>query len=204
MKALALHTRVLMGGIIVLLCIYTMAMGVGPIVQRFLTLGGDGGSRIDIWRDSLPIIVDHPLGIGLGNYENVFQVYNRSFASEKTVMHAHNDYLQLLIETGWIGFLAIMSGFFIFLAKSARRIKRLDFRKDPLRFYLAVGAFSGLISISVHGLFDFNLQIPANCLYFVVLMAVLSACTRSHRTIGRQHRRSNQSNCRQFSLPPGH
>ena len=183
MKALALQTRVLMGGIIVLLCIYTMTIGVGPIVQRFLTLGADSGSRMDIWRDSLPIINDHPLGIGLGNYENVFQVYNQSLTSDKTVIHAHNDYLQLLIETGWIGFFAIMSGFFIFLGKSARRIKQLDFRRDPLRFYLAVGAFSGLISMSVHALFDFNLQIPANCLYFVVLMAILSACTRPRKTI---------------------
>jgi O-antigen ligase len=162
MKALALQTRVLMGGIIVLLCIYAMTIGVGPIVQRFLSLGADSGSRMDIWRDSLPIINDHPLGIGLGNYENVFHVYNQSLTSDKTVIHAHNDYLQLLIETGWIGFFAIMIGFFIFLGKSARRIKKLDFRKDPLRFYLAVGAFSGLISMSVHCLFDFNLQIPAN------------------------------------------
>jgi hypothetical protein len=67
----------------------------------------------------------------------------------------------------------------------ARRIKQLDFQRDPLRFFLAVGAFSGLISMTVHGLFDFNLQIPANCLYFVVLMAVLSACTAT----GGFHRR---------------
>ena len=183
MKAMALNTRVLLGGIIVLLCIYTMTIGVGPILQRFLTLGADSGSRMDIWRDSLPIINDHPLGIGLGNYENVFHVYNQSLTSDKTVIHAHNDYLQLLIERGWIGFFAIMIGFFIFLGKRAQRIKKLDFRKDPLRFYLAVGAFSGLISMSVHCLFDFNLQIPANCLYFVVLMAILSACTQQGRTV---------------------
>ena len=178
MKAVAKQTRVLLGGIIVLMCIYTMTIGIGPIMQRFLNIRGDGSSRIDIWRDSLPIIKDHPMGIGLQNYENVFAVYNQSSTSDKTVVYAHNDYLQILIETGWIGFFAIVGGFLIFLGKSARRIKRLDFRKDPLRFYLAVGAFSGLISITVHSMFDFNLQIPANCLYFVVLMAVLSACTR--------------------------
>jgi O-antigen ligase len=181
-KAVAMQTRMLPVAIIVLMCIYTMTIGVGPIMQRFLTLGADIGSRRDIWRDSLPIIKDHPLGIGLGNYENVFQVYNQSLTSDKTVMHAHNDYLQLLVETGWIGFMALMSAFSIFLGKSARRIKKLDFKRDPLFFYLAVGAFSGLISMAVHSLFDFNLQIPANCVYFVVLMAILSACTRTHRT----------------------
>ena len=183
MRAVAKHTRVLLGGIAVLLLIYMTTIGIEPIMKRFLAIRGDGSSRMDIWRDSLPIVRDYPLGIGLGNYENVFAVYNRSLTSDKTVIYAHNDYLQLLIETGGVGFLAIISGFFIFLRKSARRIKQLDFRRDPLRFYLAVGAFSGLISISIHSLFDFNLQIPANCLYFVVLMAVLSACTHPYRRL---------------------
>jgi hypothetical protein len=69
----------------------------------------------------------------------------------------------------------------------ARRIKQLDVQRDPLRFFLAVGAFSGLISMTVHSLFDFNLQIPANCLYFVVLMAVLSACTPTGRISNRRY-----------------
>jgi len=178
LKDAALQSRFLLGGIIVLVCIYAMTIGVGPILDRFLIIAGDGHSRMDIWRDSLPIIKSHPLGIGLGNYENVFAVYNRSFISGKTVTHAHNDYLQLLIETGWIGLFAAVGGFFIFLGKSAGRIRRLDFHGDPLRFYLAAGAFSGLISMAVHSLFDFNMQIPSNCLYFVVLLAVLSVCTQ--------------------------
>jgi hypothetical protein len=48
--------------------------------------------------------------------------------------------------------------------------------KDPMRFFLAVGAFSGLVSLAFHSFFDFNLQIPANCVYFVTLMAILCAC----------------------------
>jgi O-antigen ligase len=178
MRTVARQTRLLLGGIVLLLCVYTMTIGFGPVMSRFLSLGSDGNSRLEIWRDSLPIINDHPLGIGLRNYENVFAVYNRSFTSEQTVAHAHNDYLQMLIETGWIGFAAIIGSFLIFIGKSARRIRQIDVRRDSRQFFLAVGAFSGLISMSVHSLFDFNLQIPANCLYFVVLMAVLSACTR--------------------------
>jgi O-antigen ligase len=178
MKDAGLQNRFLFGGITVLMCVYTITIGVEPILDRFLIIGDASYSRLDIWRDSLPIIKNHPLGIGLGNYENVFAVYNQSFIAGKTVTHAHNDYLQLLIETGWVGFLAAVSGFFVFLGKSAGRIKRLDFRRNPLRFYLAIGAFSGLISMAAHSIFDFNLQIPANCMYFVVLLAVLSACTQ--------------------------
>jgi O-antigen ligase len=175
-RRIALHTRLMTGGIVVVLSIYCLTIGVGPIFERFLIID-DRNSRIDIWEDSLAIIKDHPLGIGLSNYENVFQVYNQSSAYDKKVRYAHNDYLQLLIETGWIGFFCLIGGFIFFIGKNFLLIRRLDDKCDPMRFFLAVGAFSGIISLTFHSFFDFNLQIPANCLYFVVLMAILSSCT---------------------------
>ena len=175
-KRIALHTRLMTGGIVVVLSIYCLTIGVGPIFERFLFID-DRNSRIHIWKDSLSIIEDHPLGVGLNNYENVFQVYNQYSTSDKKVRYAHNDYLQLLIETGWIGFFCLIGGFIFFIGKSFLLIRRLDVRCDPMRFFLAVGAFSGIISLAFHSFFDFNLQIPANCLYFVVLMAILSSCT---------------------------
>jgi O-antigen ligase len=174
-RRIALHTRLLMGGIVFVLSIYCLTIGVGPTFERFLLID-ERNSRIDIWEDSLAIIEDHPLGIGLRNYENVFQVYNQHSTSDNVVKYAHNDYLQFLIETGWVGFFCLTGGFVYFIGKSFRLIRRLDDRGDPMRFFLAVGAFSGIISMAFHSLFDFNLQMPANCLYFVVLMAILSSC----------------------------
>ena len=182
LKAIAKQTRFLLGGIFVLLSVYMITIGIGPIVERFLSLRGGGLNRMDIWQDSLEMVKDHPTGIGLANYETVFTLYNKAAATNQTVVYAHNDYLQLLIEAGWVGFACLLGGFFIFMWKSACGIGKLDVRRDPLRFYLAVGAFSGLISMAVHGLFDFNFQIPANVLYFVVLAAILSACTAAGQT----------------------
>jgi hypothetical protein len=70
----------------------------------------------------------------------------------------------------------MLAGFLIFMWKSAYRIKHMNPHKDPMRFFLATGAFSGLVSLAFHSFFDFNLQIPANCVYFVTLMAILYAC----------------------------
>jgi len=181
MRTFARHSRILLGGIVVLVCLYAFSIGVTPILERFLAIRGDASSRMEIWQDSLAMVTDHPMGIGLRNFENVFKLYNHSMITDKSVVFAHNDYLQLLIESGWIGFLALGGAFLVFLGKRARQIRRYDYRRDPFRFYLAVGAFSGLISIAVHSLFDFNMQIPANCLYFVVLMAILNACTSNAR-----------------------
>ena len=176
-KGMFRYTWPLLVGIVGMLVVYSLTIGVGPITERFFTLS-DGDSRLDFWRDSLPIIIDHPLGIGLRNYEKVFPVYNVSMLADKRLEYAHNDYLQLLIEAGWIGFTAVLTGFLIFMWKSAYRIKHMNPHKDPMRFFLAAGAFSGLVSLAFHSFFDFNLQIPANCVYFVTLMAILYNCTR--------------------------
>jgi len=193
-RRITLPTRFLMGGIVIVLSIYCMIIGVDSIFERFLLID-DANSRIDIWRDSLSILKEHPLGIGLRNYETVFKVYNQNFASDRTVTYAHNDYLQLLIETGWIGFVSLIGGFVFFIGKSYSRIRRLDGKDDPMRFFLAIGAFSGIISLVFHSFFDFNLQIPANCLYFVALMAILSSCTehvkRSQRFANKTMKKTN-------------
>jgi O-antigen ligase len=166
----------IMGGAMVgLILLYGFKIGFDPIIERFLKIGEDN-SRLDIWRDSLVIVKDHPLGIGLGNFKHVYPVYNVSRISDIRFLYAHNDYLQLLVEAGIPGFLALVSGFFIFLGKSFKKVKQMKTHHDPLRFFLAVGALSGLVSLAFHSFFDFNLHMPANLIYFVTLIAIVHTC----------------------------
>jgi len=167
---------VIIGAIVVLITYYSFQIGVDPIIERFLIISGNI-SRLDLWHNSLVILKDHPLGIGLGTFKLVYPVYNVSTISDKVARYAHNDYLQLLVEAGWVGFLALVGGFAIFMMKSIRKVKKLHIPDDPLRFFLAVGALSGLVSMAFHSFFDFNLQMPANCVYFVTLIAIVHICT---------------------------
>ena len=41
-----------------------------------------------------------------------------------------------------------------------------------------MGALSGMTAMIFHSFFDFNLQMPANTVYFVMLMAIVTVCTR--------------------------
>jgi len=106
----------------------------------------------------------------------VFPVYRVTTHGDVFYKYAHNDYLQLLIETGWPGFLALVAAFYIFLAKSGKKIVQLSPQRDPFSFFVGIGAFSGLISIAFHSFFDFNLHIPANCVYFVTLISIVYLC----------------------------
>jgi O-antigen ligase len=174
-RRLPLSFWIISGAVAGLIILYGFKIGFDPIIQRFMLIG-EGDSRLSIWRDSLVIVKDHPLGIGLGNFRLVLPVYNVSNISDTRFLYAHNDYLHLLVEAGIPGFLALVSGFFIFLGKSFKKVKQMKLHHDPLRFFLAVGALSGLVSLAFHSFFDFNLHMPANLIYFVTLMAIVHSC----------------------------
>ena len=161
--------------IVGMVAFYSLKIGIDPVLERFLRIGKET-SRIDIWRDSMAIIKDHPFGIGLAAFKQVFPVYNVSNFSDVRYIYLHNDYLQLLMETGWIGFLALVGGFYIFLIKSIFKIRYMRLQSDPMRFFLSIGALSGLGSIAFHSFFDFNLHMPANCIYFVMLIGIVYNC----------------------------
>jgi O-antigen ligase len=161
--------------IIGMVAFYSLKIGIDPVLERFLQISKDT-SRLDIWRDSLVMIKDHPLGIGLAASREVFPVYNASNFSDVQFIYLHNDYLQLLAEAGWLGFGALVGGFYIFLITCFLKVKHMSLQADPLRFFLSVGALSGLVSIAFHSFFDFNLHMPAICVYFVMLMGMVYNC----------------------------
>ena len=161
--------------IVGMVAFYSLKIGIDPVLERFLRISKDT-SRLDIWRDSLVMIKDHPLGIGLAASREVFPVYNTTNFSNVRFLYLHNDYLQLLAEAGWIGFGALVAGFFVFLTRSLFKIRCMRLQADPLRFFLAVGALSGLVSMAFHSFFDFNLQMTANGVYFVMLMGIVYNC----------------------------
>ncbi len=161
--------------IIGMVSFYSLKIGIDPVLERFLRIGKDT-SRLDVWNDSLSMIKDHPFGIGLESLKQVFPVYNVSNFMDVQYTYLHNDYLQLLAETGWIGFTALVGGFYIFLVKSVFKIRHMRLQSDPLKYFLSIGALSGLVSIAFHSFFDFNLHMPANCVYFVMLIGIVYNC----------------------------
>jgi O-antigen ligase len=172
--------------IIGMVSFYSIKIGIDPVLERFLRIGKET-TRLDIWRDSLAMIKDHPLGIGLAAFKQVFPVYNVSNFTDVRYIYLHSDYLQLLVEAGWIGFTALVGGFYTFLVKSVFKIRHMRLQSDPLRFFLSIGALSGLVSIAFHSFFDFNLHMPANCVYFVMLIGIVYNCAwrsiKPHREI---------------------
>jgi O-antigen ligase len=123
-------------------------------------------------------------GSGLGTFREGFAAFTPPGSTARW-HRAHNDYLQLFWETGAIGFSLFLVGTVVF----ARRYwwPALRSREHPLDV-IRIGAAVSLMSIAVHSLIDFNLQIGSNGFLFALLAGLLAALTRSIETSGSDSR----------------
>lgn len=137
-----------------------------------------GGIRLSIDRDTLGMFAQKPiLGWGLGTFPVVYPQF-RSFYTNFFINEAHNDYLQLLSETGLAGF-AIMLWFIVALYR--RALRKIENWNSEVTGALTLACLLGVTGILVHSLFDFNLQIPANAAFFYVYCGVAAAPPLLHR-----------------------
>jgi tetratricopeptide (TPR) repeat protein len=125
--------------------------------------------RMAVWKDSVPMISDFPLfGVGLGAWPEHFLHYKSGPWSPRFFREAHNDYLEVLAETGFIGF-GLLAAFFFGAGKRLVRGLRESSSKNLPLLAATLAALGGM---ALHSWLDFSLQIPANAFLFTVLLAL--------------------------------
>lgn len=172
-------------------------VGNGRLLDRVGDLQ-DGG-RLAIARDSLRMFARHPVtGWGLHVFPTAYPQF-RTIYTNLFVNEAHNDYLQLLVETGIVGF-SLMLWFVIALYRQGAR--RLRHWRANAASTTRVAALVGCTGILVHSALDFNLHIPANAALFYVLCAVVTTRltpTSSSRTTSGEVRAAKRTPLRRRS-----
>jgi O-antigen ligase len=130
------------------------------------------GLRMTVTRDCWRMFKDRPVfGWGLGAFPTAYPPY-QGFFSNIFVNEAHDDYAQLLVETGFVGFL-IMFWFLVLMFRAAWR--KLKSGKLGVNGGLALAGTLGCVGILVHSFFDFNLQVASNAAWFYVLATLVAA-----------------------------
>ncbi len=135
--------------------------------------------RIPVWENCLKMIEDQNYkGKGLASFTYLYFRYNKEYP-EYLMNAAHSDYLQMAIEAGLTGLIAFFIIILIFYITVIRyliyRGKDLSpfslelLKKDQL---LLIGYTGSITSLILHGAGDFNFQIPANTIYFYIIMAL--------------------------------
>ena len=145
---------------------------INPILERFRNI--NSSQRILVWKDCIVIIKDFPLfGSGLGTFKYIYPLYKENLKIAVDYHYAHNDYIHLLVETGVIGFSCLMAGLII-LFKDAMKFLKYNTRiRDSYGYFITLGALTGIVSILIHSLADFNLHIPSNALYFTTMIGII-------------------------------
>jgi len=184
----------MLGAFLAVVIILLVWMGGNELTQRLISIHSEareeisGGVRLTIDRDSLHMLVKRPLlGWGLGAFPIVYPEF-RSFYTTFFVNQAHNDYLQLLAETGLAGF-SIAVWFLVLVFRHAAG--KLENWAGTASGALTMAALLGCVGILVHSFLDFNLQIPANAALFYVLCAIAAAAplheSQRRRVVRRHH-----------------
>mgnify|MGYP001606576834 CR=1 FL=1 len=92
-------------------CIYVSYVAIERVMERFQRFRPDFLGRFAITQETYEMGRDFPhTGTGLGTYEFVFPMYQKSQIEDTLFDYAHNDWVQLFAETGWVGILLIGGG----------------------------------------------------------------------------------------------
>lgn len=166
------NPRVALGmvAVCVLVLAFLVFLGKGQVLERLGDLGP--GVRLTMTKDCLRMFSHRPVwGWGLGTFPTVYPGY-RSFYTNLFVNEAHNDYAQLLVETGLLGF-GLMLWFLVRLYRyGLPTSRRWEFKWDGV---VSLAALLGCTGLLLHSFVDFNLQIPANAALFYVLCGLAAS-----------------------------
>jgi O-antigen ligase len=131
----------------------------------------DGTTRKDIWQSSWQLVKHSPwTGVGFGAYYLAIPQYQIGSGRIK-VEQAHNDYLDLAANGGIVA--VVIVGLFV-----AMVIWRARFALKSTNAYrraAALGAVGGLLSVGVHSLADFGLQITGIAVVAMTLVVITVA-----------------------------
>jgi tetratricopeptide (TPR) repeat protein len=164
MAVITLVLMVILGGIIP-----------NPIKQRAVEVAAQDPfafSRLDIWGNAVQRIIDHPWGVGLGQFK--YDSFRYRFPVDygiarygKRAESAHNEYLQIGAELGVVGLVLFLFGVAAWGRETWRAI--VSAAPDSWEKGIAVGLAGAVLAILIHGLVDSVFHEPA-----VVLLLILA------------------------------
>ncbi len=133
--------------------------------------------RLTFWRVSLVAISEQPwLGWGAGSFIDTEATHRSALSMlelkplyDLVITYAHNDYLQIAVETGLLSLAAFLWFWLVVLLTSATGYKNFS---EPTTY----GIIAGLTALLLHGFLESNISIiPATAFLAYVLAGFLHA-----------------------------
>ena len=157
-----------------------LTFGLSPIVARFENSDG-GRERFERWPDVLEAAGRYqPLGAGLGSFRSVYGSVEPIAELDGTFFnHAHNDYLELWLEAGWLGIAALAVAIVWAAPRWARQWRKpASGHRDPL----ALAAGAALVLIALHSIVDFPIRSMTNLVLVGLCLGLIAAAEPRRKT----------------------
>ena len=124
--------------------------------------------RFELWSNAIDYFLNHPFyGCGLGNWKIESLPYWYSLLSGYSVpYHAHNDFLELLTEIGFLGALVYL---LIFLTSFYRCYYNLFLKFNKIYLFLSLS----LVIYFIDAFFNFPLERTQMQIYFAILIFLI-------------------------------
>jgi len=132
--------------------------------------------RINVWDAVIRMIQTYPLlGIGPGN-DAFKKIYPLFMKPKYTALSAYSVLLEIMVETGIIGFTCFLWLLVTTIGQGIHQIKLLRDKMDSQGFWL-IGAIAAMAGILAHGFFDTVWYRPqVSTLWWLVLGLIASRC----------------------------
>lgn len=152
--------------------------GLQELAQRFESTDLQAEARAQVFRELQPAASEYRwTGAGLGSFAAAYAAH-RPGRLQHYLDHAHNDHLQFLVEVGVPGYALLAALALTLVVHGLRIIVR---RRDATAAALGFAAPMALCCLAIHGLGDFNFQIPAVAATFIALCGVTFSCSSRGR-----------------------
>lgn len=155
---------------------YSIFLGSGPFLARFLDLNHEG--RYHACKGALAIFQDFPwVGSGVATFGDLFFRFEPANLAGYRFVYTHNDWLQLLAETGLAGFVLVLAAWIVFFGGL---VKQWQSCQNQFARGLGLGGLAAIAAGSFHALMEFLFHIPAYSLFFAVVAAITYLAIHSH------------------------
>ena len=135
-----------------------------------------------VWGSAIQMFEDHPvLGVGMAQFGDMYPQYISPAAKEPGLRHAHNNFLHVLAEAGFVGFLAFVGfvGYILYFSIHG-------WLATKTIAYLVV--LADLLGVMLHGLTEYTWGATLTMKFFWLVMGLSLAWIRLARDTEQQER----------------
>lgn len=138
---------------------------------KSLTVASNNQIRLNLWAGGLDYIKKHPIiGAGIGNCKLAIVPYEKEFIRDfQFAKHTHEDFIQIMMETGIVGGLLFIS---LFICALVYVVKVWRSKVDDQVKIIAVFSLIALAGYTIDALFNFPAERPIMQFLFALILAI--------------------------------